>query len=298
MSPMVITCQAVVNPREDSTEREPRENAGKGGGRVLNSSSPEGTVLVHRASGRLPVATIAPNKAEQGSYLPVLKIVSKAQKTPEKVKEEEVREEGKGPKTSRNALEKLTAAVRSMEELYSFNRNEWKRKSDPLPLLTDSHVLSLIASEEREGAGGADPDKLSRRLGEPEEPRGVGNKGGVVLRGGPERLQRRNSNPSTESVSARAAAFENLARERPRSLYIPPVHKDVDRTQPLPPLPSPRLHQHGPPRHSGLLGGLRASSGKTHQLVSGKRQQDASQPHSLLHAPDGPPGAWVLPVSG
>ena len=66
----------------------------------------------------------------------------------------------------------------------------------------------------------------------------------------------------------------------------------------LPPLPSPRLHQHGPPRHSGLLGGLRASSGKTHQLVSGKRQQDASQPHSLLHAPDGPPGAWVLPVSG
>ena len=68
----------------------------------------------------------------------------------------------------------------------------------------------------------------------------MGNKGGVVLRGGPERLQRRNSNPSTESVSARAAAFENLARERPRSLYIPPVHKDVDRTQPLPPLPSQR----------------------------------------------------------
>ncbi|XP_040093731.1 uncharacterized protein C4orf54 homolog [Oryx dammah] len=240
LSPMVITCQAVVNPREDSTEREPRENAGKGGGRVLNSSSPEGTVLVHRASGRLPVATIAPNKPEQGSYLPVLKIVSKAQRTPEKVKEEEVKEEGKGPKTSRNALEKLTAAVRSMEELYSFNRNEWKRKSDPLPLLTDSHVLSLIASEEREGAGAADPDKLARRLGEAEEPRGIGNKGGVVLRGGPERLQRRNSNPSTESVSARAAAFENLARERPRSLYIPPVHKDVDRTQPLPPLPSQR----------------------------------------------------------
>ncbi|KAB0397362.1 hypothetical protein E2I00_018152, partial [Balaenoptera physalus] len=111
LSPMVITCQAVVNQREDSTDREPRENVGKGGSsRVLNSSSPEGTVLVHRASGRLPVATIAPNKPEQGSYLPVLKIVSKAQKTPEKVKEEEVKEEGKGPKTSRNALEKLTAA--------------------------------------------------------------------------------------------------------------------------------------------------------------------------------------------
>lgn len=242
LSPIVITCQAVVSQREDSMDREPRENTGKGGGgRVLNSTSPEGTVLVHRASGRLPVATIAPNKPEQGSYLPVLKIVSKAsaQKTPEKAKEEEVKEEGKAPKPSRNALEKLTAAVRSMEELYSFNRNEWKRKSDPLPVMMDSHVLSLIASEEREGTAGAegDPDKLAKRLGEPEE-RGAGNKGGVVLRGGPaERLQRRNSNPSMESVSARAAAFENLARERPRSLYIPPVHKDVERTQPLQPLP-------------------------------------------------------------
>nr|XP_014701557.2 LOW QUALITY PROTEIN: uncharacterized protein C4orf54 homolog [Equus asinus] len=248
LSPMVITCQAVVNQREDGAARELREHLGKGGSsRVLDSSSPEGTVLVHRASGRLPVATIAPNKPEQGSYLPVLKIVSKAstQKTPEKAKDEEGKEEGKGPKPSRNALEKLTAAVRSMEELYSFNRNEWKRKSDPLPMMIDSHVLSLIASEEREGAGGAegDPNKMARRLGEGEE-RGAGNKGGVVLRGAPlERLQRRNSNPSSESVSARAAAFENLARERPRSLYIPPAPKEVERTpplQPLPPLPSNR----------------------------------------------------------
>ncbi|XP_062964131.1 uncharacterized protein C4orf54 homolog isoform X2 [Cynocephalus volans] len=248
LSPMVITCQAVVNQREDSMDCEQRDSLDKGGSsRGLNSFSPEGTVLVHRASGRLPVATIAPNKPEQGSYLPVLKIVSKAsaQKTPEKPKDEEVKEDGKARKPARNALEKLTAAVRSMEELYSFNRNEWKRKSDPLPIMMDSHVLSLIASEERGGVMGAegDPDKLAKRLGEVEE-RGTGNKGGVVLRGAPiERLQRRNSNPSTESVSARAAAFENLARERPRSLYIPPVHKDVERAQalqPLPPLPSNR----------------------------------------------------------
>ncbi|XP_055484222.1 uncharacterized protein C4orf54 homolog [Psammomys obesus] len=242
LSPMVITCQAVVNPREDSMDREPREGVGKSGSgsRILNSS-PEGTVLVHRASGRLPVATIAPNKSEQGSYLPVLKIVSKAsaQRTPEKPKEEDVKEEGKAPKPARNALEKLTAAVRSMEELYSFNRNEWKRKSDPLPMMADSHVLSLIASEEREGIAGpeGDPDKLAKQMGQAEE-RDTGHKGGVVLRGAPiERLQRRNSNPSTESVSARAAAFENMARERPRSLYIPPVHKDVERAQPLQPLP-------------------------------------------------------------
>ncbi|XP_045392842.1 uncharacterized protein C4orf54 homolog isoform X2 [Lemur catta] len=247
LSPLVITCQAVVNQREDSTDREPRDSMGKNSSSssssssVLNPSSPEGTVLVHRASGRLPVATIAPNKPEQGSYLPVLKIVSKAsaQKTPEKLKDEEVKEEGKAPKPARNALEKLTAAVRSMEELYSFNRNEWKRKSDPLPTMTNSHVLSLIASEEREGGVGAegDHDKLARRLGDVEE-RGAGHKGDMVPRGAPlERLQRRNSNPSAESVSARAAAFENLARQRPRSLYIPPVHKDAERPQPLQPLP-------------------------------------------------------------
>ncbi|XP_036178109.1 uncharacterized protein C4orf54 homolog [Myotis myotis] len=241
LSPLVITCQAVVNQREDGTDRELGESLGRGGSGGLNPSSPEGTVLVHRASGRLPVATIAPNKPEQGSYLPVLKIISKAsaQKTPEKAKDEEAKEEGKGPKPSRNALEKLTAAVRSMEELYSFDRHEWKRKSDPLPTMTDSHVLSLIASEERGGAGGAegDPDKPAKRLGEVGE-QGTGHKDGVVLRAAPlERLQRRNSNPSSESVSARAAAFENLARERPRSLYIPPAHKDGERTQPLQPLP-------------------------------------------------------------
>ncbi|XP_027709165.1 uncharacterized protein C4orf54 homolog [Vombatus ursinus] len=238
LSPMVITCQAVANYREEGMDRDRRDSMGKAATRTLPSSSPEGTVLVHRASGRLPVATIAPNKTEHGSHLPVLKIVSKtsAQKTPEKPKEEEAKEEIKAPKPTRNALEKLTAAVRSMEELYSFNRYEWKRKSDPLPVMTDSHVLSLIESEEREGHG-READKPAKRLVEVEE-RGPGGKSGVVMRGvAPERLQRRNSNPNAESVSARAAAFENMARERPRSLYIPPAHKDVERTQPLQPLP-------------------------------------------------------------
>ncbi|XP_052034452.1 uncharacterized protein C4orf54 homolog [Apodemus sylvaticus] len=280
LSPMVITCQAVVNPREDSVDREPREGVGKAsnGGRFLNSS-PEGTVLVHRASGRLPVATIAPNKSEQGSYLPVLKIVSKAsaQRTPEKPREEEVKEEGKAPKPARNALEKLTAAVRSMEELYSFNRNEWKRKSDPLLMMADSHVLSLIASEEKEGVAGpeGDPDKLAKQLGQLEE-RDTGHKGGVVLRAAPvERLQRRNSNPSSESVSARAAAFENMARERPRSLYIPPVHKDVERTQPLQPLPPL-------PSHRNVFTVSSSSTQKTGG-VAGKFPQ-APSPESLSAA--------------
>ncbi|KAL0189421.1 hypothetical protein M9458_016520 [Cirrhinus mrigala] len=45
------------------------------------------------------------------------------------------------------ALEKLQAAVKTMEQLYVFDKNEWKRKTEPRPI-TDSHVLSLITSEE------------------------------------------------------------------------------------------------------------------------------------------------------
>lgn len=46
------------------------------------------------------------------------------------------------------ALEKLQAAVKTMEQLYVFDKNEWRRKTERQPL-TDSHVLSLIATEEQ-----------------------------------------------------------------------------------------------------------------------------------------------------
>ncbi|XP_026791946.3 uncharacterized protein C4orf54 homolog [Pangasianodon hypophthalmus] len=48
------------------------------------------------------------------------------------------------------ALEKLQAAVKTMEQLYVFDKNEWKRKSKPQPI-TDSHVLSLLSSEHHGG---------------------------------------------------------------------------------------------------------------------------------------------------
>lgn len=51
---------------------------------------------------------------------------------------------------SQMALEKLQAAVRTMEQLYVFEKNEWKRKTESRPL-TDSHVLSMIAREEHGG---------------------------------------------------------------------------------------------------------------------------------------------------
>ncbi|XP_054997845.1 uncharacterized protein C4orf54 homolog [Sorex araneus] len=171
-SPVVVTCQAPAGRREDAE-------------RGARAGSPEGTVLVHRASGRLPVATIAPNKAEQGPFLPVLRIVSTAPGG--------ARGEGRG------ALQRLTAAVRSMDELCGLPRHAWKRRSDPLPALAGSHVLSLIAREEQAGAGPAE---------------------------GP---RRRNSNPGPDGASPRAAAPDGQGRERPRSLCLPPAPQDPPR---------------------------------------------------------------------
>lgn len=56
------------------------------------------------------------------------------------------------------ALEKLKAAVKTMEELYVFDRNEWRRKTEAPRPVTDSHVLSLITSEEQ-GVDGERPAK-------------------------------------------------------------------------------------------------------------------------------------------
>ncbi|KAM6429452.1 uncharacterized protein C4orf54 homolog [Rhynochetos jubatus] len=213
LSPVVITCQAVGHASAN-----PIEAGAKAAGKAP-ACPPEGTVLVHRTSGRLPVATIAPNKSDPRQPA-VLKIVSKSaapwrhQPPPPPAErsrgpEEDPREEGKAAPVQ-NALEKLTAAVRSMEELYSFNKREWKRKSDPLPI-TDSHVLSLITSQERgaaprptaPAAAAAPPPPPADKA---EEPSGKGPGG--------ERLPRRISNNIADKVSAKAAAFESMARQR------------------------------------------------------------------------------------
>ncbi|XP_027593958.1 uncharacterized protein C4orf54 homolog [Pipra filicauda] len=214
LSPVVITCQAVGHAGTKPTE------AGAKATSKAPACPPEGTVLVHRTSGRLPVATIAPNKSDARQPA-VLKIVSKSsapwrhQPPPPPAErgrgsEEDPREESKAAPVQ-NALEKLTAAVRSMEELYSFNKREWKRKSDPLPI-TDSHVLSLIASQER-GAGSRPAAAAAAPPPPPpadkaEEPSSKGP--------GSERLPRRPSNNTADKVSAKAAAFESLARQRQR----------------------------------------------------------------------------------
>ncbi|KAK9398740.1 hypothetical protein NXF25_013709 [Crotalus adamanteus] len=207
-------------------------------------SNQEGTILVHRTSGRLPVATIAPNKSDPRQPA-VLKIVSKTSvpwrqqshpppqqpMTTEKSNkveplvvdgEELPKEEVTKASVSANhkALQKLTAAVRSMEELYSFSKNEWKRKSDPLPI-TDSHVLSLITREEQTIGAINTAREESMMVAKTEDQEATQTVGLTTSpsRSAPERQPRgRFTNPTknTEKVSAKTAAFENLTRERAR----------------------------------------------------------------------------------
>ncbi|XP_060103370.1 uncharacterized protein C4orf54 homolog [Heteronotia binoei] len=257
LSPMVITCQAVSNSKEDKRSSKTTEMGAKASsGSKMLPSSQEGTILVHRTSGRLPVATIAPNKSDPRQPA-VLKIVSKtsvpwrqqpqlplppqptaAEKSSKigqlVVSGEEDLSRDEMPKSSvavnHQALEKLTAAVRSMEELYSFNKNEWKRKSDPLPI-TDSHVLSLIASEERAiGTVSSAREELAASAKAEDQVAGRSvrlttspNSSITSSRAAPERQPRsRTANPSknVEKVWAKTAAFESLAQahERPRGM--------------------------------------------------------------------------------
>lgn len=81
------------------------------------------------------------------------------------------------------ALEKLKAAVKTMEQLYVFDRNEWKRKTQAPQPIRDSHVLSFIAREEQgaEEQEAVNTDRVPRPLinstepGKPQEGKGAEN---------------------------------------------------------------------------------------------------------------------------
>lgn len=162
VSPIVIKCQSVNT-----------NNNGKQCGNFdlsklelvdTDRSSPEGakSAPLQRATGKAPMG--ASNNSSEGES--GLRIESKiASRKQEKILDMT----DKKPESkvlNQVALEKLQAAVKTMEQLYVFEKNEWKRRNEPLPL-TDSHVLSLIASEEHggpeeEGAKGS-MDKTFRR---------------------------------------------------------------------------------------------------------------------------------------
>ncbi|KAM3589958.1 uncharacterized protein V6R79_000620 [Siganus canaliculatus] len=161
VSPIVIKCQSVNT-----------NNNGKQGGNLtepsnrepldIDRSSPEGAKSspLQRSDGRTPINNTSNTTEGDSGLKSENRVASKRQEKisdiPDKKPESKM--------ANQVALEKLQAAVKTMEQLYVFEKNEWKRKNKPQPL-TDSHVLSLIASEEHggpeeEGAKGSVMEKM------------------------------------------------------------------------------------------------------------------------------------------
>ncbi|XP_067850608.1 uncharacterized protein C4orf54 homolog [Heptranchias perlo] len=111
-----------------------------------------GSVFVHRASGRIPLkeaASSSSSTAAAGGGGGGGGGTSANASPPSAATSGDKRSAGRKVAGNQLALEKLTAAVKTMEQLYVFDKNEWKRKTEPAPgPLVGSHVLSLITSEE------------------------------------------------------------------------------------------------------------------------------------------------------
>lgn len=147
VSPIVIKCQS-VNTNSNGKQSGNLTELSQLEPLDTDRSSPEGakSAPLQRAAGRAPIGNSS-NSSEGDSGLRTEsriapkwqdKIFDITDKKPESKMANQV------------AFEKLQAAVKTMEQLYVFERNEWKRKSEPQPL-TDSHVLSLISNEEHGG---------------------------------------------------------------------------------------------------------------------------------------------------
>lgn len=131
VSPIVIKCQSVNTNNGKVTENVTDLSQGDD----LERSSPEGAQgNPLRAAGK--AATLSEG----------LKIESK---TASWKQDKDSLDKNTDKMSNQVALEKLQAAVKTMEQLYVFEKNEWKRKNEPNPM-TDSHVLSLITNADQD----------------------------------------------------------------------------------------------------------------------------------------------------
>ncbi|XP_034712188.1 uncharacterized protein C4orf54 homolog [Etheostoma cragini] len=160
VSPIVIKYQSVItNSHSNPTEVSKLEPVDAG------RSSPEGAknAPLQSAAGRAAMC----NASHSSDGVIGLSIESRTESKAQEKTSDVTDKKPESKMANLGALEKLQAAVKTMEQLYTFEKNEWKRKNEP-HLLTDSHVLSMIASEEhggpeKEGARGSNMDKTVRR---------------------------------------------------------------------------------------------------------------------------------------
>lgn len=143
-APIVIKCQSVKTNAKEQTEEGSRKDTEAG------RSFPQ----IHSPISQSPNVS-AVSKEGSSDHFQALSnsdtrlIKQRLEKMSGELGERKI--EPKIPKQA--ALEKIKAAVKSMEQLYVFDRNEWKRKNQAMQPLTGSHVLSLIAREEQAEEG-------------------------------------------------------------------------------------------------------------------------------------------------
>ncbi|KAL0204089.1 hypothetical protein M9458_002107 [Cirrhinus mrigala] len=140
-TPMVIKCQSV----NTNNAVKPAEPVGETARLSPNLSEGPTKSETIRAAPRVP-CTKQP-VTEQPEFS--LKIDAKAAKRKPEKSTEGCEKKPESKVSNQIALEKLKAAVKTMEQLYVFDRNEWKRKTQAPRPITDSHVLSLITREEQ-----------------------------------------------------------------------------------------------------------------------------------------------------
>ncbi|KAG9274193.1 hypothetical protein AMEX_G11091 [Astyanax mexicanus] len=166
LTPIVIKCQSVntnssSNSKQSESLAEPSkcrsaedapdapESDGPSPPALMDSSiKTQGITHVHKPAARVTPASVN-QEGLTGVKIETLTAAKKQEHSDlgEKVSDSKMA-----------ALEKLQAAVKTMEQLYVFDRNEWKRKREPHPV-TDSNVLSLISEEQgnaevEQGKGG------------------------------------------------------------------------------------------------------------------------------------------------
>ncbi|KAJ0033100.1 hypothetical protein NQD34_000207 [Periophthalmus magnuspinnatus] len=136
-APMVIKCHSIKTNVKKNTAEAPREETGAA------RSFPK--VQFHPAASEVNSEHVETPSTSDNKL-----VKQRLEKTSGEFTD--WKSEPKIPKQA--ALEKLKAAVKSMEQLYVFDRNEWKRKNQALHSITGSHVQSLISKEEQREEGG------------------------------------------------------------------------------------------------------------------------------------------------
>lgn len=160
-SPIVIKCHSVkTNVKPEINEASQKQTEGD-----VPSETPQSeNTPSHCTTNRVPTVVAKQLNPDQSEIQ--TNTDSKVTKQRQEKFSGETAERRNEPKIPKQAaLEKLKAAVKTMEQLYVFDRNEWKRKTQAPQPITDSHVLSLIAREEQ---GAEELEATAGRLTEPD----------------------------------------------------------------------------------------------------------------------------------